>query len=296
MSKQISVERIYNLDLNSDQTEANSNLISKELFFDKNKNLIKEVSYNPPGLTEQTTAYKYDEQNRLIEECCYDADDDLLENTKFFWDGENRKIKEEKHYLDGSSDTTIFTYNKNGDLVEKVQTDDEDEVEAKEVFVYQDNLLLEHLKYGEDEELEEKKTFTIEEGKSRTEIHWDGFEQTETKKEFRFTEDGRVEKELFFNSKGELTKKIEYLKFHKEFILEFMEEDQYHQNTTKLVYDEHNSVILQEQFNKEGQLNHRIERTFNQDRELTEVLTFVNSGGQGVNLHFKEVHKYEYFE
>ncbi len=296
MTRLISVERIFNLDLNSGQKEPNANLLTKEIFYDKNANVIKELSYNPPGVVDQTVESKYDDRNRLIEETCYDDNDDLLEKTLFFWDDENRKIKEEKHYLDGAMDTTLFIYNSNGDLIEKTQRDDEDEIESKEVFVYQDKYLIEHLKYGEDEELEEKKLYTIKDGKIAVETHWDRVEQTETKKEFRFSEDGSLEKELFYNSKGELIKKIEYLKYHKRFILEFVEEDQYKRNTTKLAYDENDKIILQEQFNREGLLNHKIERSFDQDQRIVESLTFVNTQGQGINLHFKEVHQYEYFD
>lgn len=296
MEKKISVERIYNLDLNGGQTEPNSKLLTKELFFDEQGNVIKEITCNPPGIVDQTIESKYDTKNRLTEEACFDEDDEMLEKTMFFWDEENRKIKEEKHYLDGAFDTIIFTYNSNGDLIEKLQKDDDDEIEAKEIFVYQDKYLLEHLKYGEDEELEEKKTFLIKDGKIASETHWESSEQIETKKEFRFTEDGSVEKELFYNAKGELVKKIEYLKYNKRFVLEFVEEDPYNKNTTKLVYDENDKIIRQEQVNRDGEVNHRIERIYDDNQQIVESLTFVNSKGQGVNLHFKEIHQYEYYD
>ncbi len=294
--KQVSVERIYNLDLNGGQTEINENLLTKELFFDEQGNLIKETTFNPPGVVDQTIESKYDAKNRIIEEICLDADEEMLEKTLFFWNEENKKVKEEKYYLDGAIDTTIFTYNPNGDLIEKIQKDDDDEIESKEVFNYQDKLLLEHLKFGEDEELEEKSTYTIENGKIAIEIHWESAEQVETKKEFRFSKDGSMEKKLFYNAKNELIKKIEFLKYKNGFVEEFIEEDQYHKNTTKIAYDENNNVIKQEQLNRNGETNHRIERIFNQDQQILETLTFVNAGGQGVNMHFKEVHQYEYYD
>ena len=295
MKKQISIERVYHIDLNSEQKEPIPNLLTKELFYDEFGNLIKEITYNPPGIVDQTIESKYDDQDRMIEEICFDGDHELLEKTLFEWDAEGKKTKEEKHYLDGSFDITNFIYNSDANLIERIQRDDEGEVESKEVFIYQDKYLIEHLKYGENEELENKKTFSFKEGKLSAEIHWDIIEQIETRKEYRFTTDGNVEKELYYNSKGDLVKKTEYLKYNNHNVVEFMEEDAYHKNTTKLAYNENNNIILQEQINAAEEINHRIERIFDQDQRPIETLTFVNSRGQGVNLHFKEIHQYEYF-
>ena len=295
MNKKISAERIFQIDLNGGQTEANNNALTKEIILDEQGNTIKEISYNPPGIIDQTIESKYDDQNRIIEESCFDQEDDLLEKTLFFWDEENKKVKEEKHYLDGSIDTTTFTYNEDGHLIEKVCKDDEGEIESKEVFNHKDKRLHEHIVFEGSEEIVEKKTFVFEDGKLVAETHLDADEGDETKKEFRYNEEGSIEKELNYNAKGQLVKKTEFLKYKGPHILEFREEDPYKNNLTKLQYDKGDNIILQEQFDINGNLNHRIERTFDEGQRLLESMTFVNTQGQGVNLHFKEIHKYEFW-
>ena len=296
MKKQISIERIYNLDMNSGQTEPTENLLTKEIFYDAHGNPIKDISYNPPGVVDQTIESKYDNQNRLIEEACFDGEEELLEKTFFEWDANGKKIKEEKHYLDGSIDKTVFTYNSNGNLIEKLCKNDDDELEYKEEFKFEGKILVEYLRYNEDEEITEKKSFTINDNQLETEVHWTVEDDIETTKEYRYDEEGNVEKELYYNAKKQLVKKVEYQKYRGRFIEEFIEEDPYQKNTTKLEYDEKNNIILQEQFNRNGEINHRVERTFDKDQRLTETMTYVNAKGQGMNLHFKEVHQYEYFD
>ncbi|PKP35054.1 MAG: hypothetical protein CVU00_04085 [Bacteroidetes bacterium HGW-Bacteroidetes-17] len=296
MNKQISIERIYNLDMNSGQTEPKQNLLTKEIFYDAQGNPTKDISYNPPGVVDQTIESKYDDQNRLIEEACFDGEEELLEKTFFEWDAKGKKIKEEKHYLDGSVDTTIFNYDSDGHLIEKLCKNDDDEIEYKEAFKFEGNQLVEYSKYNEDEEIAEKKSFTMNDGKLESEVHWTAEEGNETTKKYRYDEEGNVEKELYYNAKKQLVKKVEYQKYRGRFIEEFIEEDPYQLNTTKLEYDEKNNIILQEQFNQNGEINHRVERTFDQNQRLIETMTYVNAKGQGMNLHFKEVHLYEYYD
>jgi len=296
MSKQISIERIYNLDMNSGQTEPTQNLLTKEIYYDTQGNPIKDVSYNPPGVVDQTIESKYDDQNRLIEEACFDGEEDLLEKTFFVWDTDGKKINEEKHYLDGSIDTTVFTYNSDGHLIEKLCKNDDDEIEYKEEFKFEGKQLVEYLRYNEDKEVEEKKSLRFNNNLIEAEVHWIAEEDIETTKEYRYDEEGNVEKELYYNQKKQLVKKVEYQKYRGRLIEEFIEEDPYQRNTTKLEYDEKNNIILQEQFNRNGEINHRVERTFDQDQRLAETMTYVNAKGQGMNLHFKEIHQYEYFD
>jgi hypothetical protein len=294
MNKKISAEKIFQIDLNSGQTEANENMLTKEIFLDEYGNTIKEISYNPPGIIDQTIESKYDDQNRIIEESCFDEEDELLEKTLFFWNEKDKKIKEEKHYLDGSIDTTTFTYNDDANLTEKICKDDEGEIESKEVFTYKNKRLHEHIAFGEDEKIVEKKTFEFEEDKLISETHLDADEGDETRKEFRYDIDGNIEKELNYNTKNQLVKKTEFLKYKERHILEFREEDPYKNNITKLAYNEANNIILQEQFDINGNLNHRIERSFDEGQRLLESMTFVNTQGQGVSLHFKEIHQYDF--
>ncbi len=293
MKKQISVERIFQIDLNSGKSEADNSTLTKERLFDEQGNTTKEVSYNPPGIVDQTIESQYDEKNRLIEESCFDEEDELLEKTIFYWDND-KKIKEEKHYLDGSIDTTTFTYNTNGQLTEKMCKDDEDEIENKELFNYDGKRLNEHMLFEGEDELIEKKTFVFENDKLISETHLDAIEGDETRKEFRYDADGNIAKELNYNPKNQLIKKTEFLKYKGQYVIEFREEDRYKNNITKLTYNEYDNIILQEQFSIDGELNHRIERNFDDGQRLLESLTFVNTQGQGVNLHFKEVHKYEF--
>ena len=296
MKNQISVEKIYRIDLNSGQTEANNNALQKELRYDKNGNLIKEINYNPPGVVDQIVAYKYDQNNRLIDESCFDDEEELLEKTIFEWGPNGHKTKAVKHYQDGSFDTTTYKFDANNKLIEKECVDDENEAESKDVFTYQGDLLTEHINYDEDGDIAERTSFIFEQGKKIEERHWESSDQAENLKKFQYDEDGNLLKELYYNPSGQLIKKTEYISYQDGLMTEFVDEDPYGKVTTKLQYDENRNIIFQEQTNGKGELNHRIERVFDEHQRVLETNTFVNVHGRGVNLSFREIHQYELFD
>ncbi|MCP4552650.1 MAG: hypothetical protein GY834_11540 [Bacteroidetes bacterium] len=295
MSKDISVEKTYRINLiNKTAEEISEKQLYKESHFDRSGNLIKEINFNPPGITEQVTVNEYDKNNNLIKECCFNGDEELDEKVTIEWSSNGKKLKEHKHYLDDSFDTTTFSYNEDGNLIKKVTMDDEGSLEAKELFIYNGKTLLEHIQYNENEEAIEKKSYVYQEGKLLEEKHWEIEDGHKNSIRFEYNSDGKPEIEKHYNHKEQLVKKIEYSGYANDRILGFVEENPYHKNTTKLEYDKNNRIILQEEINKSNKINHRIERIYNEDGLLVETTTLINE--QGTFLNYKNFFHYEFFE
>lgn len=294
MSKAISVEKIYRIDLiNKTAEEISEKQLYKESHFDRSGNLIKEINFNPPGIIEQVVINKYDENNNLIEECCFNSEEEMDEKVTVEWGSNGKKLKEYKHYLDGSFDTTTFSYNDDDNLIEKVTMDDEELLELKETFVYDGKNLLEHIQFNEDEEVIDKRNYVYQQEKLVEEKHWEIEDGHVNNIRYEYNSDGKIEVEKHYNHKDEMVKKIEYSGYANDRMLGFVEEDPYHKNITTLEYDNNNRIILQEQRNKANEINHRIERFYNEDGLLKETRTLIK--GEGTFLNYKNIYRHDFF-
>jgi hypothetical protein len=101
---------------------------------------------------------------------------------------------------------------------------------------------------------------------------------------------------LKYDDNGKLLEKNLYTYDDKNNLIETIEETPYKKITTQIVRDEAGNAITQKEFNREGNLNHDVERDYDEFGNVTEVRSFVSGSGQRPDRKYILRYDYEFFE
>jgi hypothetical protein len=101
---------------------------------------------------------------------------------------------------------------------------------------------------------------------------------------------------LTYNSEGHLVSKTLYEYDEKKRIVEVIEEDRTSYKTTKMGYGDNDTVISQEEFDKEDNLILSIDRTYNETFEIVKSAVFIEASGQTVAQYYEVDYEYELTE
>ncbi len=262
---------------------------------DEKGNVVLEVKYNSDEELEDKYTYKYDDNNHIIEEIHYLSFKDIAEHKTYERDEKGKIIKAFKHYNDGSKDTIEYNYNDDGLLMERVTIDSYDEVEAKNIYEYENsNLILEEV--YEYDELISKQTFSYDkEGNVLEESKWSE-DEGNIRQANVYDEKNRVIKVLFYNKKDELAAKIEYKYNDAGKITEVSEENQQGKNVTTVAYDEKGNGVEQLEVNPVGEINNKAVRQFNENNDVVKTEVFINLHGKAPNQEYILTYEYEYYD
>jgi YD repeat-containing protein len=263
---------------------------------DANGNLLSERSYNRDGESGEHNEYHYNEQGKVVEELIYFDDDELAETHRYEY-GENGKVKTESiAYQDGSADSVHYTYDAAGNLLERKQVDEDGEIESLEVYQYNGELLLQESIYNGDKELISDARHSYDEKNNVVEtIAWTLERDEQLRTVYEYDEKGNRDCIEYYNGAGQIVARNSYTFDEQGYLTEMIEEDTMSTKTTKFQNDAEGRVLLQEEFNEKEELNHRIERTFNEDGELIESLVYVDRHDQGPDQYYAVRVELEYF-
>ena len=298
MAKKIKSVNLYKNDLFPTQpdpgkTGANGYKYSTTEY-DRNGNVVLELKFNPDHELEDKYENKYNDDGFLIEEKHYLSYREIAEHKTYELDKDGKIQKAFKHYSDGSKDTINYTYDSNGNLVEKITIDSYDEVEAKDVFEYDGGNLVKKESYEYDE-LIAKNTFVYDpDGNLVEETSWT--EDDSTRRKNIYDENGNLEKVLFYNKKDELVAKTIYTYNEKGRITGVEEETPYGKNSTVITYDANGNAVEQIEKNEQGEINNSAKRKFNDNNDVIETEVFIDMHGKGVNQQYVLMYEYEYFD
>jgi len=261
--------------------------------YDEKGNVVLELKFNNDQKLEDKFVNKYNEDGILIEEKHYLSAKDLAEHKTYDLD-DNKKIQKAfKHYNDGSKDTIQYTYDTNGDLVERLTIDSFDEVEAKVIFEYENQKLVKQESYEYDD-LISKNTFVYDpDGNMMEESSWT--EDESGKRNNFYDDNGNVEKVLFYNKKDELVAKTTYSYNDENKIIGIVEETPYGNSSTVITYDKKGNAIEQIEKNEQGEINNSAVRKFNDNNDVVETEVFIEMHSRGVNQQYILRYEYEYF-
>jgi len=112
--------------------------------FDQDGNILKEMKYNRFGEFEEMLRYGYDEKGNLIHESYYPEENELAEEKIFERNDAGQVVRALKKYQDGSVDTIAYEYDDSNQLVKKITTTDEGDVEQVEEFTWENGTLINH--------------------------------------------------------------------------------------------------------------------------------------------------------
>jgi hypothetical protein len=121
--------------------------------FDPEGRPLKEIKYNRQGEFEEMIAYGYDDRGNLVRESYYPEENEIAEEKTFVRNDAGVILHTLKHYQDGSIDTITFEYNEAEELIKRITTTDEGEVEQVETFAWENGEIVDHQIVDEDGEL-----------------------------------------------------------------------------------------------------------------------------------------------
>ncbi len=298
MSNKIRTEKIYRipfLEGEEPEPESDEKILQSLREFDKDGNLLLEISYSTEGGINEKNEFQYDRSGKLAKSLIYGDDDEPLESKVIYRDEKQKILKEEIIYLDGSIDIVEYRY-QDESLKEKIQKTDEDEIELREVFDYQGDDLKHYERYDEDGRLVYRLDNTFEENKiSQTEIF--STENGESTKQLvYFNDSGRREAELRYNSQGKLVEKNTFEEDEEGRVISMTEENLSGKNTTTMSYNNEGRLVSQEETDVNGQLISHLEREYDAEGRPQNARILYLDRRMGTIIENFLVYEYDFFE
>ncbi len=263
--------------------------------YDEQGNLLREVSFTQDGSLADKNEFRYDAQGRMVETLIYDEDDAVMERRLAERDSSGRLLREQVHYLDGSVDTYHYHYDEQGRLTGLEVIDDEEATEYKEMYSYQDDKLVKTERCDErgnvtfriediyaDGILTERRTWSDEESEPFTLVQ-------------KFNERGVRTQELRYNGQNELIERNIYEDDGTGKVVQIIEENKQRKNTTGFRFDDQGRMIYQAEHDLNGELNHEVFRTYNDDGNILSVTVEMVQKPSGMKLAYTLLYQYEYF-
>ncbi len=279
-----------------DQLEEVEYMLAKTVYNEHGK-VVAEIQYDMDGNVLQENSYKYNEHGFLLEETLKDHDGLIAEHKSWEPDEQNRIAKEFRHYLDGSFDTIHYTYNDKGHLIKKETIDPDGDTESIEEMEYNTDgwMVYYSLKDYDGDLLSEKKIKYDNKGNPVEILEYDGSEDASTRKEADYYPSGNKKETLLYNDQDQLIEKIVLKENASGQLIQVLEESLTKKNTTNFAYDDKGNIILQEEFDRNGELVSKVKRGFNDDNLLVSSEVFIHGGGRGLSKNYTLRKEYRQF-
>jgi hypothetical protein len=298
MKKQIKSAKTYRVELGSEISDKRE---GKELLtqcdtFDSKGNVVEHIQYFLDGSIEDRVVNEYSNEGKLLEEILIDQDGETAERRTMEYDEKGRPAREIKHYQDGAQDFITYSYNEAGHLAEKIYGDDSGWTEKRELHTYENDRLISMQEFDEEEKLIGKTTVVYDsEGKVEESSEWPAGEQGGRKVTI-YNEKGLIETIKQYSETDKLIARFTYSYNERDQVTDITEETQAGTSTSHTAYDEKGLPIMREEFSENEELNHRVERTFDDDGNLINSHVFINGRGRHVNQHYIERVAYTFFD
>lgn len=263
--------------------------------FDKNGNLLCEINYDSRGDLNEKYLFSYDENSKLIEEIIYFDEEEIAERITYERNSKGQIIKSYNHYLDDTFDTIEYIYD-GKKLIKKITIDSDGDTDSIENFTYEgDNLIL-FEKLDDENELVERNSYKFDQnGKELENSKWNAEDDQEISVKIFYNEEGDKNKAHQFNNKKQLVAIVDFEYDSKGNINKVIEESQRGKSILNLTHNENAQVVIQEELNGQGEINHRVERKYDDDGNVLVSKVTINRHGQGINEDYTIEFKYEFF-
>jgi YD repeat-containing protein len=260
--------------------------------FDEAGHPVEVITYTPDETIEHTYKYQYNSEGKVIDELLLEADEEVTEHRSMEYNAEGQLVKEYIHYLDGTADELIFTYDKQGRLLSRKSIDSEGETGNYLVNVFDGDQLVSESEYDIGGEIiTQRKIIYNEEGKITEEV----FKTPEENYHilYSYDENGVASVRRRYNEDKHLMERNTFTYDSEGRLAESLEETSSGIETTFNSYDAAGNTILQEEKTEDGVLLSSVERSYdNLNRTLT-TSVFSQRPGQQVPQHYRIRLEYE---
>lgn len=279
-------------DINSEELELKGGLYSKTTY-DENGRTLSEIKFDAAGRAEEHYEYEYNEAGARTAERSFDEDGTLVDHMEYHLDPSNRILFGYKHYADGSQDTITYRYDPDGKLVEKEVRTDEDELEQLDRFGYSGDKQVLHEAFDEDHNVIFKKETVFDgQGHAMEERTWTADSDEVIRQVNEYDEQGELQSTVSLDENDNALFRITYVRDEDQHIVEVNENSPGRTVQTLIEYDEKGNAVLQVEKGAGGEVNSRIERTFDEHGNVLQSEALIDRHGLGMNQHY--ILKYEY--
>jgi antitoxin component YwqK of YwqJK toxin-antitoxin module len=255
-----------------------------------------EIHYDSAGKIVQEYKFSYNEQGRLVEEMMTEEDGFVADHKKYDYE-QSRIAREYRYYADGSFDTIAYEYNEKDQVVKKTTIDPDGETENTEEFAYSGDHVSHYVMLdNEGEVVSEIKTEYDDKGNPVEIVEFDRVEGTTLRREISYYPSGNKKEALTWSEDDELIEKVVLSENEAGKVSEVVEENAHRQNKIQFGYDGAGNIILQEEYDRNGNMVSRVNRVFDSGHKLLNSDVFIDGAGRGFSKHYTLRHEYVYFE
>lgn len=260
--------------------------------FDEAGHPIEAITYTPDGTVEHKYQYKYNSEGKLVDEILLESDDEVAEHRSMEYNDEGQLVKEYIHYLDGTADSLIHTYDQEGRLLSRRSIDSDGETGNYLVNVYEGKYLISETEYDlSGEIITQRKIIYDEEGNITEEV----FRTPEANYNilYSYDEKGVASVRRRYNEDKHLMERNTFTYDFEGRLSESMDETSSGIEITYTGYDTAGNIILQEEKSEDGELLSSIERSYDELNRPLATSIFSHKTGQQVPQHYRIRIEYE---
>lgn len=300
MAKKLKVERsfrsIYQISSSEAEPIEMERYKSSYREFDQSGKVLMDITYLPDGTEDRTYINEYLNGMLVDEKLFYDGEELSEHNTFEYEDGRLKRTR--VHYQDGSQDIIVYEYDDHGQMIQKILYDEENEIEEKQEWIYDQNLLMStrSYEYGDMDSpvIEENYVYT-DNGQLAEKTIFDHSDEIKTRQVFEYDDKGNeIMVKRYEND--ELKEKIQFERDASARAVKVIEEQPGERMTIYHEYDDQDHVILQKVLNKEGKEIYTIARTFDNEGNMIDSTVLDDKHGIGVPSMEKITVELEYQE
>lgn len=286
---------LVNIGIGQGQRESVPYLAS-QTEYDENGRVILQSSFSPDGLLTEKFVLEYDDSGHVVHETYFIDEGNPTEEKSYEFDENGRVVRQLKHYIDGSADTTSFTYNQDGFLTDKITINDEDEVETRETFAYCGNKLIKHEIVDQEGNILLSEDFLYDEkGKLIEHIKDDEEGGEYFKLVTKYNEDGRKLAEMLYSEDDKLFETTWFEEDSQGRVVQTVEENDRSRRVKNFHFDDKGNNLGYEETNDNGDKMVVVEHLYDPENNTVSSMVFVNGGGRSMSQHYELKYEYEWY-
>ncbi|MFH1121299.1 MAG: hypothetical protein V1775_15880 [Bacteroidota bacterium] len=297
MEKKIRQVNLFRTNLavaDPDEEELNGEVLINSVVTDPEGNETERLTYNAEGDLDSRAIIIYSD-GRPVEEVL-EMEGEQAERTTREFNTDGRVTKEFRHYLDGEPDEISYEYNADGHLIRRQLTDSDGVEGERQLWVFNNKLMVREESYNEYGDLEISKTFSYsgdDKPEEVVELNFTGGE--EIRLVTLFNNEGKVETEKRYDARGRLVARSIYIFDENGNNIVIEEESVRGKSIVNLQYDEAGNNVLQEETGPDGSIVSRIERVYDAENRPVSAEVRMENTPQRMGQHYRLRYEYLYY-
>jgi len=301
--KSIQIHKSFLIPESAEEFSETEEFIEQITHYNKNGDIIETSKFVEDNELEIKIIRVYDETNFLAEETHYHEDEMEFTEKYIFKKNSSGKLNAiEKHYQDGSIEITNFEYNEAGNLIKKIQFDEDGNTENTNEYIFDSsNQLIESKEMDESGSIHENILLKYDSKNRLIEAEeLDIANQTGIITLNSYNEKDEISESIVRDSKGKLLRKITNLYDESGKIIKRNLENynEYHRiDITNYSYDHESRIVSEEVLGPFEEIRQKTNYEYNADGNLEITYQYETEITQNPGSHYwKTRMQYEFYD